>query len=142
MNLGQRVKELRTARGWTLPRLAAEAGISKGYVWKIEQSGITRAVNVRPSMETLSKLAAALGVSLDQLTGREEVLRVHHIIPPGVGNDLPRSLVDYINLCRKRKEPLTEEDTGMLAGISYRGKVPRSVEDWDFIMQAIRRTIG
>ncbi len=58
------LKKLRNKKGWSQERLAREAGISYHTLIKIEQDRIKN-----PKLETLIKLARALGVSLDKLVG-------------------------------------------------------------------------
>jgi len=58
------LKKLRNKKGWSQERLAREAGISYHTLIKIEQDRIRN-----PKLETLIKLAKALGVSLDELVG-------------------------------------------------------------------------
>jgi len=58
------LKKLRNKKGWSQERLAREAGISYHTLIKIEQDRIRN-----PKLETLIKLAKALGVSLDKLVG-------------------------------------------------------------------------
>mgnify|MGYP000657403555 CR=1 FL=1 len=58
--------ELRKQKGWSQEKLAREAGISYNTLIKIERSGIEN-----PKIETVIKLANALGVSLDELVGRK-----------------------------------------------------------------------
>lgn len=56
---GKKLKELRDKRGWSQPRLAEAAGMSRGYIGGIE-SGI-RGRN--PSRDVILRLAEALGES-------------------------------------------------------------------------------
>jgi len=56
------LKKLRNKKGWSQERLAREAGISYQTLIKIEQDRIKN-----PKLETLIKLAKALGVSIDDL---------------------------------------------------------------------------
>ncbi len=59
--LGDKVRDLRARRGWTLDRLASVAGLSKGLLSKIENF---RAV---PSLPVLAAIARALEVDLAAL---------------------------------------------------------------------------
>ena len=59
--LGNVIRELRQTDGLTIAEVAAQAGISRGMVSKIENG------QVSTSLETLSKIACALGVSLAHL---------------------------------------------------------------------------
>jgi len=61
------LKKLRNKKGWSQERLAREAGISYQTLIKIEQDRIKN-----PRLETLIKLAKALGVSLDKLVGSQK----------------------------------------------------------------------
>lgn len=146
MSLGSQIKELRATMGLTLPALAAKAGVSKGYLWKIEQSAVNRFVRVRPSSQTISKIAAVLRVSVEDLmeSGRSQrgdrTMVAHHIVPRKP--HLPKSLVKFVEESVRRGEKLSDDEIEMLAGIRYRGQVPNSVEDWGYIFQSIIRTIG
>ena len=61
------LQKLRNKKGWSQERLAREAGISYNTLIKIERGGIKN-----PKLETLIKLARALGVSLDKLVGSQK----------------------------------------------------------------------
>ena len=58
-----RLKALRKARGWTQPVLAKKAGVSAGYLARLETS------RHDPKLSTLVKLAKALGVPVTELLG-------------------------------------------------------------------------
>lgn len=62
MNLGERLRQVREKHGYTLTKVAEEAGISKAYLSQLE-----RGQSDRPSSEILERLAAALGMSRDAL---------------------------------------------------------------------------
>jgi len=61
------LKKLRKKKGWSQERLARESGISYQTLIKIEQDRIKT-----PRLDTLIKLAKALGVSLDKLVGPQK----------------------------------------------------------------------
>jgi transcriptional regulator with XRE-family HTH domain len=56
--LGQKLNELRKTHNLTLDALATKAGLSKSYLWELENRE-----SQRPSAEKLTALADALGVS-------------------------------------------------------------------------------
>ena len=56
---------LRKQKNWSQEKLAVESGISYNTIIKIERGGIKN-----PKIETVIKLANALGVSLDELVGQ------------------------------------------------------------------------
>ena len=65
------IKELRERRGMTQEELAKRAGVSQGYIAKLEPSNRPgKAKTVRktnPSLPTLKRLARALGVPVTEL---------------------------------------------------------------------------
>jgi transcriptional regulator with XRE-family HTH domain len=61
VRLGKRIAALRAGVGFTLDRLAAQAGFTKGYLSKIENS------KVIPPIGTLVKIAQVLGTDLSEL---------------------------------------------------------------------------
>jgi len=65
INIGKRIKELRSKAKISQDRLSKKADIPFSTLVKIE-AGYTP----NPSMETLVKIADAFGVALDELVGR------------------------------------------------------------------------
>lgn len=61
VNLGERVRELRKARKWTLERAATQAGLARSTLSKIENGQMS------PTYEALKKLAVGLEISVPQL---------------------------------------------------------------------------
>ncbi|WP_394168927.1 helix-turn-helix domain-containing protein [Saccharospirillum alexandrii] len=57
--LGEKLRELRKERKLTLEKLAITAGLSKSYLWELENRE-----SQRPSAEKLTALADALGVTV------------------------------------------------------------------------------
>jgi len=60
--IGERIAQLRRARGLSLQELADQAEVSKGYIWGLEKGS-----SVRPSAAKLNSLAVALNGSIDYL---------------------------------------------------------------------------
>lgn len=58
--LGEKIRDLRKKRGLTLDKLAKAAGLSKSYLWELENRE-----SQKPSAEKLASLADALGVSTE-----------------------------------------------------------------------------
>jgi transcriptional regulator with XRE-family HTH domain len=77
VDLAQRVRQLRAARGWTLDQAAESAGISRSAISKIERGAMS------PTFQAMQKLARGFGLSLAEFlatptgppTGRRSVLR-------------------------------------------------------------------
>jgi transcriptional regulator with XRE-family HTH domain len=63
--IARRLKELREIAGMSQQSLAVSAGLSVSLVSQIE-----RGSRVDPRVSTITALATALGVSLDELVGR------------------------------------------------------------------------
>lgn len=65
----ENIKDLRQRKGWTIAKVAKQAGLSKTYYWELEQS------RKSPGLEVLVKLASAFNVGLDELVGlRQKVI--------------------------------------------------------------------
>lgn len=60
--IGQRIQELRMARGLSLSELAERSGVAKSYL-----SAIERSLQDNPSIHVLERLAAVLHVPVQQL---------------------------------------------------------------------------
>jgi transcriptional regulator with XRE-family HTH domain len=61
VDLALRVRELRRARNWTLEQAAAQAGLARSTLSKIENGQMS------PTYDALKKLAQGLGISVPQL---------------------------------------------------------------------------
>ena len=61
LNLGERVRDLRKARNWTLEQAAKQAGLARSTLSKIENGQMS------PTYEALKKLATGLEISVPQL---------------------------------------------------------------------------
>jgi len=59
--LGNRVKELRQKRGWTLDELSAACGVSRSMLSQIERNG------VNPTVAVALRIAQAFGIALGTL---------------------------------------------------------------------------
>ena len=62
ISFGERLKQLRLARGWTQGQLAQKAGLSRTAISSTEQRKSTR-----PSADALLKLANAFGIPAEEL---------------------------------------------------------------------------
>jgi transcriptional regulator with XRE-family HTH domain len=61
---GERLKRIRTAKGWTQQDLAMESGVPYETIYRVE-----RGTHQEPRVSVAAKLARTLGVSLDVLAG-------------------------------------------------------------------------
>lgn len=61
MNIGDRIKEFRTAKGYSVNYLANQAGVSQSYIREIELGHYEN-----PTVDILSQICWALGISLKE----------------------------------------------------------------------------
>lgn len=120
-SIGARLRKRRTAAGKTLSELAESSGISKSYLWNLEN----KADHQRPSGDTLYALARTLGTSMSDLLGKKLL----------VDNNEPQA--DDVLKAFARKEKLAPAEVRMLASIQWRGDPPRTVERWRFVYDAL-----
>ena len=66
MSIGNKIKDLRKAKGYTLDELASLADCSKSYIWELENKNPPR-----PSAKKLSEIAKKLDVTIEYLMGDE-----------------------------------------------------------------------
>lgn len=119
--VGGRIKKRRLEARLTLPELAEASGVSKSYLWNLEN----KSEHQRPSAETLYAIARALNTTIAELLGRKLLTE-------------PRIEVDPILRAFAKRRKLPEEEVRMLASIQWRGNPPRTIERWQFIYNAIR----
>lgn len=60
--IGERIRYLRLRKGYSISRLAKEAGVSKTYL-----SNLDRGIQNNPSLQFLEKVAKRLGITVKQL---------------------------------------------------------------------------
>jgi transcriptional regulator with XRE-family HTH domain len=65
--MARRVSELRAKLGWSLDRLAADAGMLKAHIWAIENGN-----QVNPTIDTVQRLSRSLGCSMAHLIGQDD----------------------------------------------------------------------
>jgi transcriptional regulator with XRE-family HTH domain len=122
MNLGDRIKERREEKTISAAELARLADVSKAYLSELENRRAER-----PSVDILFRIAKALGTTVADLLG-EEIRPTTAAIPP--------ALQEFAD-----QERLPAGDVRMLATIRFRGEQPRTVEDWRFLYESIKRSI-
>jgi transcriptional regulator with XRE-family HTH domain len=75
-SIGPRLRHIRLEKGFTVETLAAAAGLNKGFLSRLERG------TKRPSVETVLRLSAALGVPVGLLFGEQttdETVRVSRV---------------------------------------------------------------
>jgi len=121
--VGERLRHVRNERGLTLEELAGKAGLSKSFLWAVEQdrSGI--------SGGKLLQVANALGASLDFLLRGEPAPEDYK--PPVV--QIPRELSDAAEergLSYRHTIALLDVHRSILARRSSKAHHTMTKEDW------------
>jgi transcriptional regulator with XRE-family HTH domain len=117
-HLGEKIKRLREERGMPLSKLARRSGVSRGYLHLIEKGESS------PTEEKLAAIAAALGVLISDLVGE---------LKDDPFSDIPDSLKEFA-----KARNLPSSDVAMLNRISYRGKRPTTVAEWQVLYAVIK----
>ncbi|MDP7035594.1 MAG: helix-turn-helix domain-containing protein [Planctomycetota bacterium] len=128
-DIGRKVQALRRSRDITLPQLARNAEVSKGYLYQLEEGQTGN-----PSIDVLYKLAGALDLTVADLLGEAKTNRK-------LPDQVPNSLNDFIRQKKREKDPLSEPEVQMLAGIELRGRRPSTAKDWEYIFESIKMRI-
>jgi transcriptional regulator with XRE-family HTH domain len=123
--LGERLRKLRIQRNLSLDELAAQASVSKAYLWRLETNP-----DANPSVDVAQKLAEALEVGVGTL-----------IAPPaGVANqevDIPPTLSQA-----QQSFGIPDQDLVDLSRIRFRGGQPFSAEDWGLLYLQLKKTVS
>jgi transcriptional regulator with XRE-family HTH domain len=130
MSLAKKIREERKKAGLTLDELADKAGLSKTYLWELEQDkeGVKR-----PSADVVLKIANALSLTIADIMGLPTVKVQKETV------SIPKSLTDFRDQQLVMGNKLTDKDLRELAGMSFRGGQPRTAEDWFAVYLAFSR---
>jgi len=131
--VGERIKEVREAKGWTQERLAAEAEISKSFLSEVEKHG----KNI--SLDLLLKVATALGASVGYLAsgeGSQPGERKPVMIPMELSE-----VAEELHLSYPETLDLLEAYGSIVARRSNRHKGTMTVEDWKTLHKALRDVV-
>lgn len=70
MTIGDVIKEFRKLNNLSLEEFGKMAGLSRSYISMLENNKDPRGNPVNPSLETIDKIASAIGVDTDALVGQ------------------------------------------------------------------------
>lgn len=126
---GQKIKEIRLERGYSLRALAKRADVSVAYLSKLERNESS------PTIGLLTRVAEALSVAVDDLL---------ESTPPAEEQvALPASLVEFIDSFKDKFPELEDPEwQRTLSQVRLRGRYPDSYMDWMPIFYSIRNTLG
>lgn len=71
ISIGNRIREIRTAKGWTQAKLAEKSGVEPSNISHIERAA------TKLSLPTMVNIANALGVTLDEIAYGSLVKSIH-----------------------------------------------------------------
>lgn len=131
MSLARKIHEERKRAGLTLEELALKAGLSKTYVWELEQD---EAGVKRPSADVVLKIADALSLTIADLMGLPTIRVEKESL------SIPKSLIEFRDQQRLMGNELSDKDLRELASMSFRGGQPRTPEGWFAVYLAFSRT--
>lgn len=120
LNLGERVRELRKARQWTLEQAAQQVGLARSTLSKIENGQMS------PTFEAVRKLATGMGISIPQLFTAprgDKILARRAITKAGTGRTLVTGTYEH---------EILAADLSQKQMMPYRATVrARSIDEFD-----------
>lgn len=131
MSLAHRIQEARRQAGLTLDQLATEAGVSKTYLWELENDEKSEK---KPSADVLLRIANALKSTIAELMDLPTVQVDHQKL------QISKSLQEFCDWMAATDRPLSEDEIRDLAAMRFRGGQPRSRDDWDDLYRTLKRT--
>jgi len=120
LNLGERVRELRKDRNWTLEQAANQAGLARSTLSKIENGQMS------PTYDALKKLALGLEISVPQLFTppvRDQINGRMAFTPSNEGNHQATATYEH---------ELLAESLSKKKMLPYRARIrARSIDEFD-----------
>lgn len=138
---GRRLRGWREEQGLTLRHVSEASGISIAYLSDLERGKL-----INPTLDTLTALARALGVSLNKLLGLEPTEAVDDRYPAALEElrQVPAFRDAVTSAAARWRQPIEEvEDAWLrsLAGIRLGRRAPRTASDYLFVFEAARRVL-
>ena len=130
MDLASNIKKYRELRGLSLPELARRAEVSKAFLWEMESGNAKR-----PGAETLFRIAAALGVTMAHLMGKEPAVSA----VPGIEPEVNEGLRAFINERRRQGQPLEADEIHSLSLVQLKGGRPQTKEQWALVYGMLKQ---
>ena len=130
-SVGERLRFIRGQRGLSLDALAERAGVSKSFLWSVEndKSGI--------SGERLLKVANVLGASLDYLLRGERTTEMERPRSVEIPSELGE-LAEEHHLTYGQTLALLEIDRSLVARRRHAGRPHMSKDDWARLYEGVK----
>lgn len=130
-HVGDRIRELRERRGFTLDELAARGGVSKSFLSEVENA------KRNLSAEYLLRIATALGASMDYLLRgetHEPPERQQVVIPPELA-----LVAAELDLSYRQTVRLLDAHNSVVARRAEIAKQTLSPEDWRQLHETLKK---
>ncbi len=129
--VGERIREVREARGWTQGKLSEAARISKSFLSEVESKGKNL------SLDLLLRVATALNASVEYLaTGRgDEAKSLKPVVIPA---ELSQA-AEQLHLSFQQTIDLLEGYNSVVARRSSRPRANPSVQYWKELHEALQK---
>lgn len=143
--LGARISQLRELRRLSLGELAeASGGIAKSYLAKLERGEVAN-----PGLRTLTGIAKALDVTVADLvksntetsSARRDAVLSEQVEFERLVSKLPSGLQEFLDQLESRGESVPAGTIRALAHAEFRGKRPETAADWQFLYDALARSV-
>ncbi len=129
---GKRLGDLRVQSGLSLPKLAQRAGISKGYLWQLENNPAAN-----PSIAVIQKLATGLRISVAELL---DVLPRNAIYMPAT--PAAETLRQLVRSRLRKGTPIRPNIVRSLAGFAaHHASGATSQADWAHLAETCERVL-
>ena len=131
---GDRIREIREARGMTQDQLAVQADISKGFLSDVENN------KRNISSDNLLRIANVLGASVDYLLRgetKESLRRTPIVIPPELSQAAEEMGLSYAQTLET-----LEAHNSVVARRSNKDTKRLSIDEWKEFYKAIKRVFG
>lgn len=131
MEIGENIKKYREMQGLTQPDLAKKAGMSKAFLWEIENGN-----SKRPGAEVLYRIAEVLGVTIAHLLGKAP--ESAETVEP----EMNAGLKAFVAERKRQGQALDAEEIRSLAYVQLRGGRPQKKEQWALIYGMLKEMTG
>ncbi len=131
MVIGINIKKYRELKDYSLSDLAEKAGVSKAFLWEIEQGN-----SKRPGAEVLFKIATALDVTVAELMGKKSP----KVKSPEIEPDINDGLKEFIKERKQQGNPLAQDEIRSLAYVQFRGGRPQTKDDWALVYLTLKNS--
>jgi transcriptional regulator with XRE-family HTH domain len=144
---GARLRRIREQQGLSRQTLAVRAGLSRAYIYSLEQGAESEEGARRPSYDVVVRLARALGIShndlIEEMHGERPPISFAAASPtltiPAAESPEPQIPAELSEAAQRFDIP--PNDVAELAQLKFRGRQPRAVLDWAHLWLALRKAI-